>query len=123
VWFAVVAIRAGDVKLVRNLLPRAIQVVFVRDLVHIDASWDVVFVKDDVVRERLVVHEFDDFAFRDSDRWRVKAEFTVVTAQFDRGSKRWIDHEDSRTNDGSLLRIETDEEEEARCSCLVRVRD
>ena len=101
--FAVVAVGTGNVKLVRDLLPRAVQVVLVGDLVGIDASRDVVFVEDDVVRERLVVDEFNSFALGDRDGRRVETEFTVVATQLDGGCKRRVDHEDSRTNDGSLL--------------------
>ena len=101
--FAVVAVGTGNVKLVRDLLPRAVQVVLVGDLVGIDASRDVVFVEDDVVGERLVVDEFNSFALGDRDGRRVETEFTVVATQLDGSGKRRIDHEDSRTNDGSLL--------------------
>ena len=103
VRFAVVAVGTGNVKLVRDLLPRAVQVVLVGDLVGIDASRDVVFVEDDVVRERLVVDEFNSFALGDRDGRRVETEFTVVATQLDGSGKRRVDHEDSRTNDGSLL--------------------
>ena len=69
--FAVVAVGTGNVKLVRDLLPRAVQVVLVGDLVGIDASRDVVFVEDDVVRERLVVDEFNRFTSLDRDGRRL----------------------------------------------------
>jgi len=71
VRFAVVAVGTGNVKLVRDLLPRAVQVVLVGDLVGIDASRDVVFVEDDVVRERLVVDEFNRFTSLDRDGRRL----------------------------------------------------
>ena len=102
VRFAVVAVGTGNVKLVGDLLPRAVQVVFVGDLVSIDASRDVVFVEDNVVRERLVVDELNGFALGDRDGRREETEFTVVATQLDGGGERRVDHEDSRTNDGSL---------------------
>jgi len=105
VRFAVVAVGTGNVKLVGDLLPRAVQVVFVGDLVSIDASRDVVFVEDDVVRERLVVDELNGFALGDRDGRREETEFTVVATQLDGGGERRVDHEDSRTNDGSLLHV------------------
>ena len=101
--FAVVAVRTRGVELVRHLLARAVQVVLVRDGVGVDARRDVVFVEDDVVRERLVVDEFNRFTSLDRDGRRVETEFTVVATQLDGSGKRRIDHEDSRTNDGSLL--------------------
>jgi len=71
VRFAVVAVRTRGVELVRHLLARAVQVVFVRDGVDVDARRHVVFVEDDVVRERLVVDEFNRFTSLDRDGRRL----------------------------------------------------
>ena len=67
VRFAVEFVGTGGVKLVRDLLPWAVQVVLVGDLVSIDPIRDGVFIEDDVVRERLVVDEFNSFALGDRD--------------------------------------------------------
>ena len=103
VRFAVEFVGTGGVKLVRDLLPWAVQVVLVGDLVSIDPIRDGVFIEDDVVRERLVVDEFNSFALGDRDGRREETEFTIVATQLDGGSKRRVDHKDSRANDGSLL--------------------
>ena len=103
VRFAVEFVGTGGVKLVRDLLPWAVQVVLVGDLVNIDPIRDGVFIEDDVVRERLVVDEFNSFALGDRDGRREETEFTIVATQLDGGSKRRVDHKDSRANDGSLL--------------------
>lgn len=81
--FAVVAVRTRGVELVRHLLARAVQVVFVRDGVDVDARRHVVFVEDDVVRERLVVDEFNRFTSLDRDGRRVETELAVITAELD----------------------------------------
>ena len=103
VRFAVEFVGTGGVKLVRDLLPWAVQVVLVGDLVSIDPIRDGVFIEDAVVRERLVVDEFNSFALGDRDGRREETEFTIVATQLDGGSKRRVDYKDSRANDGSLL--------------------
>ena len=102
VWFAVETVLTGDVELVRDLFTRAVQVVLVGDFVRVDSSRDFVFVKDDVVRERLVVDKLNSFTLTDRDTRREESEFTVVTTQFDGSGKRRVDQEDGRTDDGSL---------------------
>jgi hypothetical protein len=72
VRFAVVAVGTGDVELVGHLLARTVEVVFVGDGVGVDASRDVVFIEDDVVRERLVVDEFNGLALGDGDGRRLR---------------------------------------------------
>jgi hypothetical protein len=72
VRFAVVAVGTGDVELVGHLLARTVEVVFVGDGVGVDASRDVVFIEDDVVRERLVVDEFNSLALGDGDGRRLR---------------------------------------------------
>ena len=72
VRFAVVAVGTGDVKLVGHLLTRTVEVVFVGDGVGVDTSRDVVFIEDDVVRERLVVDEFNSLALGDGDGRRLR---------------------------------------------------
>ena len=72
VRFAVVAVGTGDVELVGHLLTRTVEVVFVGDGVGVDTSRDVVFIEDDVVRERLVVDEFNSLALGDGDGRRLR---------------------------------------------------
>jgi hypothetical protein len=72
VRFAVVAVGTGDVELVGHLLTRTVEVVFVGDGIGVDTSRDVVFIEDDVVRERLVVDEFNSLALGDGDGRRLR---------------------------------------------------
>jgi hypothetical protein len=67
VGLAVVAVGAGDVELVGDLLAGAVEVILVGDGVGVDARGDVVLVEHDVVGERLVVHELDGLALGDGD--------------------------------------------------------
>jgi hypothetical protein len=67
VGLAVVAVGAGGVELVGNLLAGAVEVILVGDGVGVDAGGDVVLVEDDVVGERLVVDELDGLALGDGD--------------------------------------------------------
>ena len=67
VGLAVVPVRARDVELVGDLLARAVEVVLVGDGIRVDAGGDVVLVEDDVVGERLVVHELDGLTLGDGD--------------------------------------------------------
>ena len=71
VRFAVVAVGTRNVKLVGHLFARAVEVILVGDGVGVDARRDVVFVENNVVRERLVVHELNGFALGNSDGVRL----------------------------------------------------
>ena len=73
VRLAVVTVGASLVKLVGHLFARAVQVVLVGDGVGVDALRHVVFVEDDVVRERLVVDEFNGLTSLDGDGRRLRA--------------------------------------------------
>ena len=75
----------------------------VGQLLGVNSIRDIILIEDDVVRERLVVDEFNSFALGDRDGRREETEFTIVATQLDGGSKRRVDHKDSRANDGSLL--------------------
>lgn len=68
VGLAVVPVGSGHVEGVGHLLAGAIEVILVGDGVGVDAGGDVVLVEDDVVGERLVVHELDGLALGDGDR-------------------------------------------------------
>lgn len=81
VRFAVVAVGTGDVELVGHLLTRTVEVVFVGDGVGVDTSRDVVFIEDDVVRERLVVDEFNSLALGDGDGRRLRETTVKQTKQ------------------------------------------
>ena len=64
---AVVAVGAGGVELVRDLFAGAVEVIFVRDRIRVDARGDVVLVENNVVGERLVVDELHGLALGDGD--------------------------------------------------------
>lgn len=81
VRFAVVAVGTGDVELVGHLLTRTVEVVFVGDGIGVDTSRDVVFIEDDVVRERLVVDEFNSLALGDGDGRRLRETTVNQTKQ------------------------------------------
>ena len=69
--FAVVAVGTRDVKLVGHLFARAVEVILVGDGVGVDTRRDVVFVENNIVRERLVVHELNSFALGNGDGVRL----------------------------------------------------
>lgn len=103
VGLAVVAVGAGGVELVGNLLAGAVEVVLVGDGVGVDAGGDVVLVEDDVVGERLVVDELDGLALGDGDLVGEEAELAVVTAELDGGGEGGGGEEDGGdTDDGGL---------------------
>ena len=67
VGLAVVAVGAGGVELVRDLFAGAVEVIFVRDRIRVDARGDVVLVENNVVGERLVVDKLHGLALGDGD--------------------------------------------------------
>ena len=71
VRLAVELVGTSLVELVAHLFARAVQVVLVGDRVGVDAIRNGVFVEDDVVRERLVVDEFNRFTSLDRDGRRL----------------------------------------------------